>query len=40
MQFEQPVETKQKNLSWFNKTQNKIGNFLLDEASLKEFEDK
>lgn len=40
IQFEQPVETKQKNLSWLDKIQNKIGNFLLDEASLKEFEDK
>lgn len=39
-QYEQPAEIKQKNLSWLDKIQNKIGNFLLDETSLKEFEDK
>ena len=38
--FEKPIETKQKNLSWLDKIQNKIGNFLLDESTLKEFEDK
>lgn len=40
IQLEQPIESKQKNLSWLDKIQNKIGNFLLDETSLKEFEDK
>jgi len=40
IQYEHPVDSKLKNLSWLDKIQSKIGNFLLDEASLKEFEDK
>jgi hypothetical protein len=38
-EYEQPIETKIKNLSWLHKIQTKIGSFLLDEASIKEFED-
>ena len=38
-EYEQPIETKRKNLSWLDKIQTKIGSFLLDEASIKEFED-
>lgn len=36
----QPPVVENKNRSWLDKIQSKIGNFLLDEATLKEFEDK
>lgn len=40
LQYQQPIEPKNKNLSWLDKLKANVGQFLLDESAIKEFEDR